>query len=86
MGFEPTYEELKHITIGLISPLTNCFEPTYEELKHVKELKKFMEDTRFWAYLWGIETAFEFGEVAEFSSFEPTYEELKPTKSFNRYF
>jgi len=32
------------------------FEPTYEELKQPHLSYIFCYNTRFWAYLWGIET------------------------------
>ena len=35
--------------------------------------------SKFWAYLWGIETNVKVEEEPELHSFEPTYEELKLT-------
>ena len=57
-SFEPTYEELKRLSLKVIFLSPQSFEPTYEELKPLLPIGKPLKCSKFWAYLWGIETDF----------------------------
>ena len=56
LRFEPTYEELKLLSIIAERSGHSRFEPTYEELKRAMDEGKIKRGLEFWAYLWGIET------------------------------
>ena len=60
LRFEPTYEELKRVICAYKDGWNECFEPTYEELKRTNTKNTTETTTKFWAYLWGIETKFTF--------------------------
>jgi len=55
-GFEPTYKELKHKFLTLSIALPPSFEPTYKELKQSSSFSFQKFQSRFRAYLQGIET------------------------------
>ena len=76
--FDRTYEELKLLTVQNQKNLIHCFDRTYEELKPEFRNPLLKSATRFWSYLWGIETSvWGIRRRTSGTRFDRTYEELK---------
>jgi len=81
MGFEPTYEELKHAYEELQKDYPiGCFEPTYEELKPSRFVFIFVFPQSFEPTYEELKHSSCFLPCFKHLCFEPTYEELKLNK------
>ncbi len=76
-SFEPTYEELKLGRDCYSGPCTTVLSLPMRNWNTTQRHSCWWGSTKFWAYLWGIETNDRGTFAKDVRGFEPTYEELK---------